>query len=285
MKVISIILTTFNSEDTIEMCLRSIKNQVNIDKSYKIQLLIVDCGSIDNTENIIKKLGYDYYKIKDTGGPNHARNYALKKVKGDYICFIDPDDKWHPDKLKLQLEIIKYAAIISTGYKPGGNKIIISQKNEVFKRILKRDYKHDIFYSSLMIDARLKNVFFEEEFGLVDFDWLLRLYEDQKTAHIERQLLIRYVGTDNLSLRKDCRMKNYYYSLYILEKYRDYYPKEVKKGIKKLTGSIGRYYYLINDMKRARRCFIKTITIKNIGYYLTSFIGSSFIKTKFNIFG
>lgn len=92
------------------------------------------------------------------------------------------------------------------------------------------------------------------------------------------------MGTNNLSMRKDCRMKNFYYSLYILEKYRDYYPRAANQGIKKLTGSIGRYYYLIGDMKRARRCFIRAITAKNIGYYLTSYIGSNYIKNKFNIF-
>jgi len=172
MKKISVIITTFNNEDTIERCLRSILNQRGAYIQFKLELIIIDSYSNDKTTQYLK--GLDYSQVKDTGAPNHARNIALAKATGDYICFIDPDDEWHPDKLKLQLEIIKYAPIVSTGYKTGSNKIIISQKNETFIRILKRDYKHAIFYSSLMIDSRLKNILFEEEFGLVDFDWTLR---------------------------------------------------------------------------------------------------------------
>jgi glycosyltransferase involved in cell wall biosynthesis len=89
---VSVILPVFNCEQYMEKCLDSILAQ-----SYKnFELIIVNDGSIDNTEKIICKYKEVDRRIisftQENSGPSEARNLGLKNSLGDYIIFIDSDD-------------------------------------------------------------------------------------------------------------------------------------------------------------------------------------------------
>lgn len=107
MAEVSIIVPCYNCEQTIEKCIKSIKNQ-----SFKnFEVLLIDDGSTDNTSQIIKKnIQQDnrfQYHYKENGGVYDARNYGLEKIKGEYISFIDSDDHVEKDFIKLLLEAIQ----------------------------------------------------------------------------------------------------------------------------------------------------------------------------------
>ena len=85
----TIIITVYNKEKFIERAIKSVLNQ-----SYKdFIVMIVNDGSIDNSEKIIKKYQseIDYYKKKNTG-VSDTRNFAIEKVKTEYFLFLDADD-------------------------------------------------------------------------------------------------------------------------------------------------------------------------------------------------
>ncbi|MCP9199895.1 glycosyltransferase [Gramella sp. GC03-9] len=89
--MISIVTATYNSAHTITKAIDSIVKQ-----SYKKwELIIVDDGSSDDTEKIIK--GYDDTRIKyfyqKNKGVAAARNVGVKESLGDYIIFLDADDE------------------------------------------------------------------------------------------------------------------------------------------------------------------------------------------------
>lgn len=90
--MISFIIPTYNSANTIKRAIDSILNQ-NTDLEYEI--IVVDDGSTDNTEEALK--GYEedkrikYYK-KDNTGVADTRNYGVKMATGEYIIFVDSDD-------------------------------------------------------------------------------------------------------------------------------------------------------------------------------------------------
>lgn len=90
----SIIIPFYNVEDYILDCVRSVSAQKFID----FEALFINDGSLDNSEDILKKYLKENpdkrIKIlkKTNGGLSDARNYGLKKSKGKYICFIDSDD-------------------------------------------------------------------------------------------------------------------------------------------------------------------------------------------------
>lgn len=103
----SIVVPVYNVEKYIINCLESINEQ-----SYKnFEVIIVNDGSPDNSEKLIKKFIKDkkqfkYYK-KENGGLSDARNYGLKYVTGDYIIFVDSDDTINKDLLYELNEQIK----------------------------------------------------------------------------------------------------------------------------------------------------------------------------------
>ena len=95
MPKISVIVPVYNTEKYVEKCLNSICKQ----KLNDLELIIVNDGSGDNSEAIIKKwiknnenkMKIKYLK-KENGGLSDSRNFAIPYVTGKYISFIDSDD-------------------------------------------------------------------------------------------------------------------------------------------------------------------------------------------------
>ncbi len=298
---VSVILTTYNSANTIQRTLNSILSQKGIGTAYELELLLVDDASTDNTPHILAENNISFLtNSENSGGPNKGRNVGLKHATGEYICFCDHDDVWEPNKIIRQLEYTDQGTIISTGYKIIYNGI---GKEDIrcIKGLYPRVYNGNVtflnklakykggqaaYLSTIMIHKSLKNVLFEERFGMIDFDWLLRLFKGQRSVELPDCLIHRYVDGTNLSLNPLYRMNDYYYSLYALELYEKEYPSIVAKARKRINGSRGRYFYLMSDMKSARRYFRRSsIDLKMLSYYLTSYAGSKFVKRNFTIFG
>ena len=89
---VSVIVPVYNTYDYLNKCLDSLVNQ-----SFKdYEIIIVNDGSTDDSEKIIKKYQKKYsnikYYYKENGGLSSARNYGIKYANGDYIAFVDSDD-------------------------------------------------------------------------------------------------------------------------------------------------------------------------------------------------
>ena len=84
--LVSVIIPTFNEEDTIGDCLESILHQ-----TYKdIELIVVDDGSSDKTLKIVSKTKAKVFTQKHQG-PGVARNLGAKNAKGKILVFVDSD--------------------------------------------------------------------------------------------------------------------------------------------------------------------------------------------------
>lgn len=90
--MISFIIPSYNSANTIKRAIESILNQ-NVNIRYEI--IVVDDGSSDNTEEVLKVYENNekvkFYK-KSNSGVADTRNYGVSKAAGDYIIFVDSDD-------------------------------------------------------------------------------------------------------------------------------------------------------------------------------------------------
>ncbi len=102
----SIIMPTYNRADRILPTLQSIFEQQFVD----FELIVVDDGSKDGTEDLIKRhfgtekrLNYFYKKNEER---SIARNFGLAKAQGKYAVFFDSDDYMHPDHLACFFEKI-----------------------------------------------------------------------------------------------------------------------------------------------------------------------------------
>ncbi len=105
-KLISIIMPSYNSAEYIRSSIMSVINQ-----TYREwELIIVDDCSEDDTVNIIK--GYNDERIKlfvnkKNEGAALSRNTALRNASGRWIAFLDSDDVWDKEKLRIQMEYMK----------------------------------------------------------------------------------------------------------------------------------------------------------------------------------
>jgi len=304
MYLFSVILTTYNSGKSIQRLINSINNQVGKGVQFEIEWIVIDDCSTDNTTEILTRNNVKYLSAeKNSGGPNRGRNIGLKSATGDFICIVDHDDEWNSNKLAVMLPFLNIAPIVTSGYtncddtngkikirvnKNLNNKHTISyNKNQTFINKLSKSKKGQITYlGSIVYNKELKNILFEEKIGQTDFDWLLALFFNQESIEITDSLYLRHISGGNLSLKENYRIKDYESSIEVLNKYKSTFPKEAELGRKRLNGSLARYYYLINNMPLARKYFLKSeFNILTILYFLTTFVGSNYIKRKFEVFG
>lgn len=164
MELVSIIMPAFNCENFIKISIESALNQ-----SYEnLELLICDDGSTDRTLDIIKQFSLTDNRLKVVKnifekGAAGARNSCLKSSKGRYIAFLDSDDLWHPDKLKLQIRFMQdeevpfsysyYQNIDENGKK---GSIVISPSRLNFKLM---SYSNFIGCLTVILDSNvIKNI-------------------------------------------------------------------------------------------------------------------------------
>lgn len=105
--LISIIIPACNSQDFIGGCLKSITGQSH----RHLEIIVVDDGSSDGTADVCNSYanGDDRIRIirQNNKGVSQARNVGLKYATGDYVAFIDSDDRIHKDYFKYLLTAIK----------------------------------------------------------------------------------------------------------------------------------------------------------------------------------
>lgn len=104
MPIFSIVIPTYNRKTFLKKAADSILGQSFPDW----ELIIIDDGSTDGTSGLIT--GYNDNRIKYIYQPNKgvssARNQGIEKAYGEYICFLDSDDYWNKDKLKIHKQYI-----------------------------------------------------------------------------------------------------------------------------------------------------------------------------------
>ena len=104
MNKVSIIIPTYNRKCFLREAVNSVLNQ-----TYKdFELIVIDDGSTDGTQEMIKEFGGKIiYKSQENRGASSARNVGISMSKGKLISFLDSDDVWHKEKLSEQMKFFK----------------------------------------------------------------------------------------------------------------------------------------------------------------------------------
>lgn len=94
---LSIIVPIYNRAYLIKECLESLRRQAE----RHIEIILVDDGSTDDSARLcnkfVKEDGRFIYFYKKNEGAASARNYGIRRARGDYISFVDSDDVLHED--------------------------------------------------------------------------------------------------------------------------------------------------------------------------------------------
>ncbi|WP_455596876.1 glycosyltransferase family 2 protein [Cloacibacillus porcorum] len=94
--LLSIIIPAYNVELYIRECLDSIFNELWSDNEYLVEVIVVNDGSIDNTEEILNtysiKNNFTLINNQESSGVSCARNSGIRVANGKFLMFIDSDD-------------------------------------------------------------------------------------------------------------------------------------------------------------------------------------------------
>lgn len=267
---ISVIIPTFNSAGYLARALESVFNQSFTD----YEVIVVDDGSTDNTEELARSFvpKIAYYR-KSNGGPSSARNFGIGKSAGEYLAFLDSDDCWLPDKLRLQLEVFQRhsaAGLVGCGMTILNEKgrILIESRKSPGKLELTNDliYRNNIASGSTLMIRRdvvdTVGLFDEELLGAEDWDYGLRVFQHFDIYFVEEPLVLKIDRTAGQSacmngdLMLGCELK-------FMEKHRPYFEKvfsafELRKAVARRYFSHTYAMLNCNHYDRARRSIFKS---------------------------
>ncbi|GLQ89880.1 glycosyltransferase family 2 protein [Dyella flagellata] len=109
MASVSVVVPCFRCAHTIAPAVASVAAQV----LRPTEVLLVDDGSGDGTLEQLHRVARAYppgwvkvIAMPHNGGPSAARNRGWESASQDWVAFLDADDSWHPQKLKLQMEAL-----------------------------------------------------------------------------------------------------------------------------------------------------------------------------------
>ena len=197
-ELVSIIIPIYNYGHFLAEAIDSVINQ-----TYRpIEVIVVDDGSTDNTANIATSYPDVQYIYQPNQGVSVARNTGISKARGKFIAFLDADDIWLPDKLKIQIRNLEENPDI--GYNICKMRIFIVPEADQNPWALSSLYMDEqIGYTTLVttksvfekvgdFDARYK----AEE----DFDWFTRAKDAEVAMAILPDILLnRRLHNNNLS--------------------------------------------------------------------------------------
>lgn len=159
---VSIIIPAYNCEDTISETLDSILMQ-----SYQnFEIVIINDGSTDHTVQIImdyKKKHSNIFVIQSKNmGPGYARNLGIEKSSGDYLYFVDSDDKIHRNTLERYIKLINenQSDLVVSSYKMNvvANNETVSSRNVSWPKTFlssQKDFLSELYF---LMDQQLMYV-------------------------------------------------------------------------------------------------------------------------------
>lgn len=255
---ISIILPVFNKSKYITHILSDIKKQ-----SYNnYECIIINDGSTDDSGNICEKYVENDSRFvivhKKNGGVSYARNIGLKMVTGEFITFIDADDRIGPDYLKYMyidatksnadMVIVCYEKWWETNSKririelpyvglQRMNNLILD-----FAYIQKKTGVYGFCWGKLLKANILNGIRFDEKYILAeDFEFYLRLYPSVNTVFFDNQCCYYYLQqSENSSVTATDDEIDYLSQLFLNLEYREFlckmnaYENENKKIVNQL---------------------------------------------------
>ena len=285
---VSVIIPTYNRAHLMGRSIQSVLNQTYQD----FELIIVDDGSTDNTDDIIKEFQkkdgrIKYIRHEKNKGGSAARNTGIKAARGEYVAFQDSDDEWLLEKLEKQMRIFKdVSAEVGIVYTDmwricGGEKtywhspVIKPKDGIVYNQALDRfmELGTGIGIQSAIIRRKCFNIvgMFDEAFHrFIDLELFIRLSKYYHFYHINEPL-VNYYNTENGISSNNGALIEAYELIF----------KKYSNNIVKNRKSLAKYQYLVgnilcqNDkMTQGRAYLLKAVKLYplNIKYLVAAFV-------------
>ncbi len=261
---VSVVIPTYNRAHLTGTTLQSVLSQTYQD----FELIIVDDGSIDNTEEVVKAFTDErlrYIRMeKNSGTAGVPRNKGIEASRGEFIAFLDSDDEWLPEKLEKQINKFKSVppevGLIHSGFyiiREAEKRIIEStptDRGDVFQSAVKGSLAVAVGTTLVRKECFQKaGVFDTELLGSEDWEMLIRLARYYQFDFVPEILVKYYVYGAQKSHNLERQIQGYDR---ITRKYRNYLPKKINSRRWQYLGTLCCYP---GHFKQARRYFAEAI--------------------------
>lgn len=148
MPFFSVVIPTYNRADRLRNTLRSVLDQTFPD----FEVLVMDDGSTDGTREVVESFAdarIRYSWAENSGGPATPRNRGIEAAAAEWVCFLDSDDRWYPNKLD---ETRRAIAADPSAHVVSHDESLVLTNGGKAKRLAYGPYVAD-FYRVLLIEG------------------------------------------------------------------------------------------------------------------------------------
>lgn len=215
--LISVIVPCYNQAQYMDECLQSV-----LDQTYQNwECIIVNDGSPDDTEEValrwVEKDTRFIYLKKENGGLSSARNAGIEVAKGEWIQFLDCDDKITLDKFQMSsMYFDKYDIIFSEYSLQFDDKVVINFKNQFINYIINFEsiiLNWDLYFTIPIHCAIIKNknipLFNNEMKAKEDLVFWIQLFKIVRTYFLIEQKQAIYRLNETSMTRNISHMQKY----------------------------------------------------------------------------
>jgi len=270
MSPVSVIIPTYNRSKQIARAIESVQAQTESD----FEIIVVDDGSTDRSAQVIKECARKDPRIcliehGQGKGAQAARNTGIRAARGQWIAFLDSDDQWLPDSLKVRLQLAakkKLHVVHSDCYilKPGSAELQRYGhrpfQGNVYKELLRRS---GTFFQGFLVskEALIRIGFLDETIvSYQEWDTAIRLAKYYEFAFVHEPTFI-YDCSSADTISKDLLRAAHGYEQVISKHWWSilYHlgPKTLASHYQKAAA----HYHEANDEDEARRCLKTAILL------------------------
>jgi len=279
---VTVIIPTYNRGHVIRRALHSVLHQTY----QSLEVIVVDDGSTDNTEEIVASFNDPrilYIRHETKRGAAAARNTGIKAASADFIAFQDSDDEWLPEKLEAQMKVFEdtppEVGIVYTDMwkiKGGERKywhspVIKPEDGTVYEQALDRVMGIGIQTAVIKRECFHKAGVFDEKFPrFIDLELFIRLSKYYYFYHINLPLVNYYDIGEGISNNDEALITAYEL---IFKKY-SYGIVKNKKSLAKELCIIGDSLCKRGKLNQGRNFLLKAVKLYplNITYLIAVFV-------------
>lgn len=284
MPLVTFLTIAYNAEKWIETALQSIINQTYTN----LQILIIDDGSEDKTVERISTFGDSRIELhkKNHSGISSSFNFALNRIKGDFVGRLDADDYCDQERIKKQLKFLlenpSYGIV-------GSNFLLVSESDKQIDKIRNPEKHKDIveqlprrcciWNGSIIMRRKIINQLqgYNEKLAVADdWDFFLRAIGLTKFHNIQEFLTTKRFHPASISFseiaKKETEEILLSFNNSLIQNSKD------EKEIGKAYFNIGYHFYYKSDFDNSNNYFSEALSRGfNLQYY-RYFIFSKYLK-------
>lgn len=283
MPKVSVVILTFNRAVLLERAIQSVLAQT----FHDFELIVVDDCSTDHTSQVVKEIPDErihYIRHEKNTGEGGGRNTGLRNATGEYIGYLDDDDEWLPEKLKLQVECLDQSSPevgavhcgrmdidVETGEVLGA--IIHQGKGDIFSRLLQGNF---LTLSSILLRAKCFEAVGEFDQDIpagLDSDMWLRVSKKFQFECIN-QALVKY------GIHKKTMSANFGLQLRGQEAWLRKYNHIIKEDLKTYGSrymKLAMMYCLNGENQKGRKLILDVIKGNPMCFKAYALLGGSFL--------